>query len=57
MIWEQARAAEIREIFFFVIETLATTHFSSEEAMAEDTKAMVEAAHEVTIDHVKIERY
>ena len=52
---EQARAAEIRG-FLLPIETLATTHFSSEEAMAEDKKAMVEAAHEVTIDHVKIER-
>ena len=56
MIWEQARAAEIREIIFFVIETLATTHFSSEEAMVEAKKAMVEAAHDVTIDYVKIER-
>ena len=38
------------------IETLATTHFSSEEAMVEAKKAMVEAAHDVTIDYVKIER-
>ena len=45
------------EILFLVpIETLATTHFSSEEAMVEAKKAMVEAAHDVTIDYVKIER-
>ena len=42
--------------FLVPIETLATTHFSSEEAMVEAKKAMVEAAHDVTIDYVKIER-